>query len=249
MSTQTIVLVTGANSGIGYATAKVIASASPDYHVLIGSRNPENGKKAVAELQATGEIKGTLTDVQIDVTDQASVDALANFIEEKFGRLDVLINNAGIAPTDGDLRSIIDRTFQTNVTGPIVLTEALKPLLLKSKKGPYSIYVTSGLGSLAMAESGKVYAAPYAVYSASKSALNMLMIYEAKEMGKKGLKSFVVCPGLVRSNLRGKSEEAVNAGGAAGDPMVSGQTILGVVEGKRDADVGKFVHKDGVYPW
>jgi len=100
-----------------------------------------------------------------------------------------------------------------------------------------------------MAESGKVYAAPYAVYSASKSALNMLMIYEAKEMGKKGLKSFVVCPGLVRSNLRGKSEEAVNAGGAAGDPMVSGQTILEVVEGKRDADVGKFVHKDGVYPW
>ncbi len=88
--------MTGANSGIGYATAKVIASASPDYHVLVGSRNPENGKKAVAELQATGAIKATLTDVQIDVTDQASVDALAKFIEEKFGRLDVLINNAGI---------------------------------------------------------------------------------------------------------------------------------------------------------
>ncbi|KIW60695.1 hypothetical protein PV05_00894 [Exophiala xenobiotica] len=248
MSSQTIVLITGANSGIGYATAKVIASASPDYHVLVGSRNPENGKKAVAELQATGAIKATLTDVQIDVTDQASVDALAKFIEEKFGRLDVLINNAGIAPTDGDLRSIIDRTFQTNVTGPIVLTEALKPLLLKSKN-PYSIYVTSGLGSLTMAESGKVYSAPYAVYSASKSALNMLMIYESKEMGKKGFKSFVVCPGLVRSNLRGKSEEAVNAGGRAGDPMVSGKTIFSVVEGKRDADVGKFVHKDGVYPW
>jgi hypothetical protein len=58
-----------------------------------------------------------------------------------------------------------------------------------------------------------------------------------------------VCPGLVRSNLRGTSEEARNAGGRAGDPKVSGETILSIVQGKRDEDVGKLVWKDGVYPW
>ncbi|KAJ9643820.1 uncharacterized protein PV06_09004 [Exophiala oligosperma] len=250
MASQTIILVTGANSGIGFATAEVIASASPNYHVLVGSRNPENGKKAVADLKATGNIKGTLTDVQIDITDQSSVDALAKFIGEKFGRLDVLVNNAGIAPTDGSLRSIMDRTFQTNVTGPLVLTEALKPLLLKSKN-PYSIYVSSGLGSLSMADSEKVLALEYPAYSASKSALNQMMIYESKNNAKNGInmKSFVMCPGFVRSHLRGKEEEQISGGGRAGDPKVSGQIILDIVEGRRDADVGKFVYKDGVYPW
>lgn len=151
---------------------------------------------------------------------------------------------------DGDLKSQLERTLQTNVVGPVVLTEALKPLLLKSKN-PYSIYVSSGLGSLAMAAdpNNPVYAVVATTYRASKAALNMLVIQESKEMGKDGLKSFAMCPGLVRSNLRGKSEQAVSAGGAAGDPDVSGQTILSIIEGKRDADVGKFVHKDGIYPW
>jgi NAD(P)-dependent dehydrogenase (short-subunit alcohol dehydrogenase family) len=250
MASQTIILITGANSGVGFAAAKAIASASPDYHVLVGSRNPENGKKAVSELQAQASIKGTLNDIQIDVNDQASIDAAAKIIEDKFGRLDVLINNAGIAVKDGDLKTQIERTFQTNVTGPFVVTQTLTPLLLKSKN-PYSIYVTSGLGSLSMAAdpNNPIYHARYDVYRASKAALNMLVIQESKELGKQGVKTFAVCPGLVRSNLRGKTEEDVNAGGAAGDPDVAGQTLLSLIEGKRDADVGKMVHKDGVYPW
>lgn len=84
----------------------MIASASPDYHVLVGSRNPENGKKAVSELQAQASIKGTLTDIQIDVNDQASIDAAAKFIEDKFGRLDVLLNNAGIGMSWRTLSSL-----------------------------------------------------------------------------------------------------------------------------------------------
>ena len=63
------------------------------------------------------------------------------------------------------------------------------------------------------------------------------------------LKIFVICPGLVRSNLRGKNEEAVSAGGRAGDAAESGQLILSIIEGKKDADAGKFLHKDGIYPW
>ncbi|KIV87176.1 hypothetical protein PV11_02741 [Exophiala sideris] len=245
-----IILITGANSGVGFAAAKVIASASPNYHVLVGSRNPENGEKAVSELQAQGSIKGTLTDIQIDVNDQASIDAAAKTIEDKFGHLDVLINNAGIGTPNGDIKTQLERTFQTNVIGPIVVTHTLRPLLLKSKS-PYSIYVTSGLGSLSKAaDPNDPYSqARYDVYRASKAALNMLMIQESKELGPKGVKTFAVCPGLVRSNLRGKTEADVSAGGHAGDPDVAGQTLLSVIEGKRDADVGKAVHKDGVHPW
>ena len=77
----------------------------------------------------------------------------------------------------------------------------------------------------------------------------MLAIQDAKILGKQGVKVFAFCPGLVESNLRGTSEAERKAGGRAGDPMESGRTILSIVDGSRDADVGKFVHKDGVYTW
>jgi NAD(P)-dependent dehydrogenase (short-subunit alcohol dehydrogenase family) len=89
----------------------------------------------------------------------------------------------------------------------------------------------------------------YVSYSVSKAALNMLTVKYTKILGEKGVKIFVVCPGLVRSYLRGHSEEEVSSGGRAGDPTVSGQLILDVIEGKRDADVGRLIHKDGVYSW
>lgn len=131
------------------------------------------------------------------------------------------------------------------------MAEKFHPLLLKSNSSPYSIFVTSSLGSIAIASdvrSGS-YSADYIPYRMSKAALDMLVIQEHKHKSKQGLKVFAVCPGLVRSYLRGTEKEDVEAGGKAGDPMVSGKTILDIMEGKRDADVGKLVHKDGVYPW
>ena len=77
----------------------------------------------------------------------------------------------------------------------------------------------------------------------------MLTIEDSKRLGKQGVKVFAVCPGLVRSSLRGKAEAQVSAGGRVVDPTVSGQLILDLIEGKRDADVGKFVHKDGIHRW
>lgn len=140
--------------------------------------------------------------------------------------------------------------MKTNVAGPAMVTQAFLPLLWKSK-APYSIYVSSGLGSAAMAEDPKYesYAVPYTSYRMSKSALNMWVLQEIKDLGPKGLKTFAMCPGYVVSNLRGTSEEARNGYGMATSPTVSGETMLSIIEGKRDADVGKFVHKDGIYPW
>ncbi|KAK5090816.1 hypothetical protein LTR05_000993 [Lithohypha guttulata] len=247
-ASSTIVLITGANSGIGLATSGVIASASDKYHVIMASRNIENGEKALEEVGSMPDIKGELSSIQLDVNDPESISRAANEVQQKFGRLDVLVNNAGRGFNEMN-QETLQSTFLTNATGPVLVSEAFKPLLLKSQD-PRSIYVSSGLGSLSIAsdKKHKDYAIDYVPYRMSKAALDMWVIQEAKQMDGK-LKVFAMCPGLVVSNLRGTSDEARNAGGYAGSPLVSGETILSIVEGKRDADVGRFVHKDGVYEW
>lgn len=77
----------------------------------------------------------------------------------------------------------------------------------------------------------------------------MWALQEFKHLGTKGIKVVTFCPGLVRSNLRGKGEDRISASGKAIDLSVSGENLLKIVEGKRDADIGKFLHKDGVYLW
>lgn len=200
------------------------------------------------EIKSTFTVKGKISTIQLDVNNDDSIRDAAKEVEQQYGQLDVLINNAGVAGTDVN-RETITKILTTNCAGPVLVSEAFKPLLLKAKN-PYSIYISSGLGSLTLRSNpGPWYDAQYDVYSMSKSALNMWALQESKWMKKQGLKVFIVCPGLVVSNLRGKSEEQRQAGGNAGSPIVSGETILSIVEGKRDADVGKFVHKDGVYDW
>jgi len=242
-------LISGANSGIGYATAKVIASASAHYHVILASRSPEKGNAASEEIKAAG-IKGEISTIELDVTNQSSIAAAAKRIEADHGHLDVLINNAGIYIKDGTLKDQLGKTFSTNVIGPALMTEAFTPLLLKSSK-PYLLHISSKLGSIALASDPTRfdYGLDALGYRVSKAALNMLMKQDSKRLGQQGIKVFAICPGLVESNLRGESEEERSAGGTAGDPEVSGQTVLRIIEGERDADVGRFVDKDGVLPW
>ncbi|KAE9362865.1 putative short chain dehydrogenase/reductase [Stipitochalara longipes BDJ] len=247
-----IVLITGANSGVGYATAKVLTSASDAFHVIICARSLEKGKAAKAEIEAGG-IKGTLSAIQLDVTDETSISEAVAHVQKQFGRLNVLINNAGIGGIHIDnIKTRFNSVLETNVTGPAMVVAAFRPLLMKSEN-PYSLFVSSGQGTLVRNAARNVTVHSHiknrGVYAVSKAALNMLVAMEHAEYGPQGLKIFAVSPGFVRSNLRGTSEEEVSGWGGAVNADVAGELVLSIVNGERDADVGSLVHKDGVFTW
>jgi NAD(P)-dependent dehydrogenase (short-subunit alcohol dehydrogenase family) len=216
-------------------------------------RNKEPLEAAKKAIEATG-IKGKLYTITLDVTKEDSVAAAVAEVEKQFGKLDVLVNNAGMTdttlPKEWSLKQKLDQVLTTNVTGPAIVSQAFRPLLIKAGKAR-SIYVSSGLASMAQCAdpNSARYHSGWTIYRTSKSALNMWALQDFKEMALDGVKVFIFCPGLVRSNLRGKDEEMVSAGGRATDPSVSGENILKIIRGERDADVGNFIHKDGVYQW
>jgi NAD(P)-dependent dehydrogenase (short-subunit alcohol dehydrogenase family) len=218
----------------------------------MGCRSIEKANTAKAEIEATS-IKGTLSTLELDVTDETSVENAVSYIKQQFGQLNVLINNAGSGSMDPNVKTRFKSCLETNVMGPAMMAAAFRPLLLESTNA-YSIYIGSGERTLIR---NAVQQPPSThnnirngdAYQTSKSALNMIAVLEARDYGPQGLKVFVISPGFVRSNLRGTSEEARSGWGQAGDPLVSGELILSVVQGKRDADVGCLIHKDGVFPW
>ncbi|KAJ6089703.1 hypothetical protein N7467_004919 [Penicillium canescens] len=248
MSESTIVLITGANQGIGYATAKTIAS-HPNYHVIMACRNLSKGYEACSQLETAG-IKGTLSVVQLDVEDDISISKAVDSVSNEFGRIDVFISNAGTLSPGSTGRDKIGKIFSTNVFGAMLATEAFIPLLLKSTH-PCLIQISSALGSLVLASDANnaKSSETWDEYRMSKAALNMMTIQMHKRLKNQNVRVFAFCPGLVRSNLRGVSEEAVTAQGNAGDPMESANALLDIIVGRRDKDAGKFVHKDGCYPW
>ncbi len=208
---------------------------------------------AKTEIESTGII-GQLSTVQLDVTNKESIDQAAANIRQSFGRLDVLINNAGSGSIDADVMTRFRLCLDTNVLGPALVSEAFRPLLLESPR-PYSIYVSSIAGSMSRASdpNGPNYRSKMPngnAYRASKAALNMVALQESITFSSTALKVFAVCPGTVKSNInRGESDEIQKVNSNAGDPETSGEIILSIIKGERDLDAGKFVHEKGVYPW
>ncbi|KAJ5163408.1 uncharacterized protein N7500_005238 [Penicillium coprophilum] len=248
MSQPTVILITGANSGVGYATAQTLA-AHPNHHVIMTCRDLQKGEKALTELQSKG-LKGTLSLIQLNVEDDTSISKAVDTVNEQFNRLDVLVNNAGSAAPNSSGRAKLNVIFSTNVIGASMVAEAFTPLLLKSER-PYLIQISSGLGSLSLANDPTCahYTVPHDDYRTSKAALNMMTVQLHKKLQGRGVRVFAFCPGLVRSNLRGEDEASVSAYGAAGDPLEAGRGILGIVLGERDGDAGGFINKDGRLPW
>ncbi|KAL6241611.1 hypothetical protein RBB50_011392 [Rhinocladiella similis] len=246
-----IVLITGANSGVGFATAQVLASAKEDFHVIMAGRSIDKVQKALDELESSIGTSGKLSALQIDVVDEKSIEKAAEEVQRQHGRLDVLINNAGATSSSENIRERFTVCFQTNVLGPALVSAAFRPLLLKSSN-PYSIFIGSGVGSLAAAAGPSSLALRFPngeMYRASKAALNMLMLDEWTKFKGQGLKTFCLDPGLVVSNLRGASESARTANGLAKDPLDAGRNVLSVLQGKRDAETGQCLSNESVHPW
>lgn len=155
MAEKTIILITGANQGLGYYAAQQLASES-NYHVIIGSRDLSKGQKAIESLASDESVKVNARDletVQIDINDDASIYAAAKAIEERHGKLDILLNNAAVALAEEQnlkstpgLRDLYRQTYETNVFGTAVATEAFIPLLRKGAKR--LAYTSSSVGSL-----------------------------------------------------------------------------------------------------
>lgn len=242
----------GANSGIGFAASKVLACSSPSYHIIMTGRSEEKLTAAMNEISGLSDLKGTLSAKRLDVTDDESIKTVVDYVKQQFGHLDVLVNNAGVGGLTSNTRESFQRCLETNVTGPAVVADAFRPLLLKSQN-PYSLYVSSGARTLLRNAIQKPSTHDKikngGAYQVSKAALNMLAVLEARDYGSDGLKVFAVSPGFVRSNLRGLSEEERSGWGMAGDADDSGNLLLSIVRGERDADVGCLVHKDGVFAW
>jgi NAD(P)-dependent dehydrogenase (short-subunit alcohol dehydrogenase family) len=186
---MTITLITGANKGIGYETARQLIELG--HTVYLGARNAERGRQAAATLGARF--------VQLDVTDDASVAAATKVIEEAEGRLDVLINNAGIAVDTVNGPDAL-RVFDTNVVGIIRVTQAALPLLRKSGN-PVVLNLSSALGSFWAVTNPErpAYHYPAIVYGASKAAVAMLTLQYSKAVPE--IKFNVVEPGFTATDL------------------------------------------------
>lgn len=244
-----------ANSGIGFELAHQLLSKGT-YHILLGARSQQRGTAALKDLQSRN-LPGSIEFIHLDLQDDAHIAHTTALISQKHGRLDVLINNAAIASfKDADRQSFRD-AFDTNATGPYLLTKSLIHLLRKSSN-PRIINVSSGAGSIGrrLNPESPMYKIQAEPYRASKVAMNMLVCCQFVEYGlgvkQQGgeevqgrVKVFAYDPGFTVSNL---SEANKKEHGARSAEETVG-SLMDVVEGKRDGDVGKFIHNTGEYPW
>ncbi|KAI1774058.1 NAD(P)-binding protein [Hypoxylon cercidicola] len=248
---QKIVLITGGNQGVGYETAKNLVLSSQDYHVILGSRDISKGEAAAKELQATEGIKGTVSSTQIDVTNDQSVDAAASRIASEYGRLDVLVNNAGIVSVASPpTREALRRILETNVVGSLSVTEAFLGLLRKSAhKPPRLVFVSSSTGSIThAADPNSPYYSPGATeYRTSKAALNMLMVMYYARLKPEGFFVFGADPGLRATNFTGDAVSLRERGAA--EPWQGGERVASVIKGEKDDNVGKVLGEYGVSPF
>ncbi|MDR3711202.1 MAG: SDR family oxidoreductase [Puia sp.] len=196
-------LVTGANKGIGLETARQLAQNG--FFVYLGSRNLESGSLSVEQLKADGI--DNIEAIQLDVTDQESIDTARAIIGKKTEFLDVLVNNAGISGgfPQSALNATIDQfrtVYETNVFGIVSVTQAFIDLLKKSAE-PRIVNVTSAMASLTLAANPAVpgYDNKMAVYQSSKSALNMYTVNLAYELRNLPFKVNMVCPGYTKTDF------------------------------------------------
>lgn len=202
-----VTLITGADKGIGFATAQALAAAGQ--HVLVGARNQTRGEKAVQAIRDAG---GTANFIQLDVTADDQVKAAAAKIQNDYGYLSILINNAGIAVDAHQKPSQLPITqmqqdFAVNFFGLVRVTQAMVPLLRAGKPAKI-VNVTSNMGSFGLATDpqSRFYQVSSLGYQASKAAANFATVDFAKELGSEGITVNSVNPGWTATGFGGRDE-------------------------------------------
>lgn len=193
MENGRVALVSGGNRGIGLEICRQLAQGG--LTVVMGSRDEENGKRAAEGLPGNVVVR------QLDVSDEESVDRLASFVEEEFGRLDILVNNAAIANDEGqrgaqaDLRRVRE-ALEANLLGAWRLSEIAIPLMQRNGYGRI-VNISTGLAALENMGGGSP------GYRVSKTALNALTRILASELRGSGILVNSVCPGWVQTEMGG----------------------------------------------
>ncbi|MFE6487042.1 SDR family oxidoreductase [Streptomyces sp. NPDC057757] len=245
MSDTRIALVTGANKGIGYEIATGLGALG--YRVGVGARDEVRREDAVEKLRAAGV---NAFGVPLDVTSAPSVTAAAELIEQEAGRLDVLVNNAGISgemgpgwvqdPTTLDL-DVVRTVVETNVIGVIRVTNAMLPLLRRSTS-PRIVNVSSAVASLTRQADPDVEIGPVmAAYSPSKTFLNAVTVQYARQFADTDILINAACPGLVETDFTGFQGPRTPEQGAA--------TAIRLATLPDGGPTGSFFEDDGVIPW
>ena len=236
-----VVLITGANKGLGKEIGRQLGLLG--YTVVLAARDEKAGKAAAAELVAAGCDART---VRLEVTNPDDIAGVASYLEKTFGKLDVLVNNAGIAlewdgqPTSTDK---VRRTLEVNLIAPYAITAALVPLLARSDDARV-INQSSQLGSLDAAENMWEHVGGFMAvgYSTSKAGLNMLTLIQSKTLKDKGIAVAAAHPGWVKTDL-GSQAAPMEVNEGAG-------TVVGLVTVAREQfPHGQLVHQGKRLPW
>ena len=228
---MTVTLITGANKGLGYETARQLIERG--HTVYIGARSVERGEAAATELG--GQF------VQLEVTDEGSVKTALDVIASREGRLDVLINNAGISTTADVSGKVALEVFNTNAIGIIRVTQAALPLMERSEN-PIVVNVSSALGSFWAVTNPerRQFHFPSIIYGSSKAAVSMLTVQYAKAYPE--IKFNAVEPGFTATDLTPFS--------GAGQPVEKGaEVIVRMATIGKDGPTGTFQEGDGELGW
>ena len=238
---QLVALVTGGNKGLGFEICRQLAEKG--YIVVLTARDTQKGDAAVSELKQQGF---DVYFVSLDVEDSSTFEPVKDFIEQHFGKLDALVNNAGFAidwqyKADTVPLEMIRKTFEANFFGLIDLTQRLLPLIRKSPAGRI-VNQSSGLGSLTLhttPNSGIEDTKPFA-YNSSKTAVNAFTVHLADALKDTPIKVNSAHPGSVKTDANPTGELDITEGA---------KTAVELATLPADGSTGGFFHLGDQLPW
>ncbi|KAI1618154.1 hypothetical protein EDD37DRAFT_646968 [Exophiala viscosa] len=226
-----VILVTGANRGIGRAIIQALAShpQTTKSIFLMGCRDLKKGEESIRELRSQG-ITSVVQPLTIDVASDASIQDAAGTVQQRHGHLDVLINNAGYAaiPSASDLsdwRSVYAAVYDTNVTSVALTVAHFLPLLRQSPYGGRVVNISSARASATMLANGLLPPTVAIPYSVSKAALNLLTIEMSRDSANKDVEFQLVSPGHCKT--------ALNNYRGARDPLEGANVVVGLVTAEK----------------